>query len=177
MVENGAVDEIKRNDKIVKNSYHNAQKHHELFLPALNFRHYGEFPFKNSLFTGVLFRDPTRDKRMVEFAKSIPFDQFTHNGYTRRLIREYMEEYMPPEFFVKHPFGIQSADMKFVFEKDGDRIIDEWKSIVSSLDDKGVVDKARLLDDLDTKSMKDFSYVEIMRLFYSINALEYINNY
>ena len=154
LVENGAVDEIKRNDKIVKNSYHNAQKHHELFLPALNFRHYGEFPFKNSLFTGVLFRDPTRDKRMVEFAKSIPFDQFTHNGYTRRLIREYMEEYMPPEFFVKHPFGIQSADMKFVFEKDGDRIIDEWKSIVSSLDDKGVVDKARLLDDLDTKSMR-----------------------
>lgn len=177
LIENGAVDEIKRIDKITKNSYHNAQKHHELFLPVLNFRHYGEFPFKNSLFTGVLFRDPTRDKRMIEFAKSIPFDQFTHNGYTRRLIREYMEEYMPPEFFIKHPFGIQSADMKFVFEKDGDRIIDEWKSIVSSLDDKGVVDKARLLDDLNTKSMKDFSYVEIMRLFYSINALEYINNY
>ncbi|MBO4615998.1 MAG: hypothetical protein J5717_01485 [Lachnospiraceae bacterium] len=177
LAENGAIAEIKRNDRINKRSYNKAEKHHGLFLPSLNFRHYGEFPFKNSLFTGVLFRDPTRDKRMVEFVKTIPFDQFTHNGYTRRLISEYMREYMPPKFFIKHPFGIQSADMKFVFEKEGDRVIEEWKSIVSSLDDKGVVDKDRLLNDLNTKSMKDFSYVEIMRLFYTINALEYINNY
>lgn len=177
LVENGAVALIKKNDKLNRKSYPNAQRHHDLFLPALNFRHYGEFPLKNSLFTGVLFRDPTRDKRMIEFVKSIPFDQFTHNGYTRRLIREYLEEYMPPDFFVMHPFGIQSADMKFVFEKEGDRIINEWRSIVSSLDDRGVVDKNRLLADLNAKSMKDFSYVEIMRLFYTINALEYINNY
>ncbi|MBR5994193.1 MAG: hypothetical protein IK018_10340 [Lachnospiraceae bacterium] len=175
--EYGAIRIIKENDKLTKKSYTNAEKHHALFLPALNFRHYGEFPFKNSLYTGVLFRDPTRDKRMVEFVKGIPFDQFTHNGYTRRLIRDYLQEYMPPEFFIHHPFGIQSADMKYVFEKEGDKLIEEWKSIVTSLDDKGVVDKARLLEDLNTKSMKEFSYVDIMRLFYTINALEYINDY
>ncbi|MBR6308497.1 MAG: hypothetical protein IKR39_07785 [Lachnospiraceae bacterium] len=175
--EHGAIDAVKENDKITRKSYHNAARHQDMFLPAINFRHYGEFPFKNTLYTGVFFRDPTRDKRMIEYVKSLPYDQFTHNGYTRRLIREYMEDIMPPKFFIRHPFGIQSADMKFRFEKYGDAVLEDWRKIASTTDGKGIVDTARLFKDIEHKNAKDFGYGDILKLFYTINALEYTNNY
>lgn len=173
----GVVERLRRDEESVKKNYMKAQGHHESFLPPINFRHYGEFSFKNSIRTGVLFRDPTRDKRMIEFVKSVPYDQFTHNGYTRRLIREYLEDLMPPEYFVMHPIGVQSADMKFRFTKLEARHKDEWKEIVASADSLGVIDKEKLLKDLNNKAIGELGNGELMRLFYSINALEYMQKY
>ena len=84
---------------------------------------------------------------------------------------------MPPKFFFRHPFGVQSADMKFRFEKAGAALLEEWQRIVSKADGMGIVDTKRLLNDIRHKDAKEFENVEIMRLFYTINALEYMNKY
>lgn len=175
--EYGAIERVKKDEANMKKSYHDAERYHSLFLPPINFRHYGEFSFKNSLYAGILFRDPTRDRRMIEFVKTVPYDQFTHNGYTRRLVADYMKDIMPPNFFIKHPTGVQSADMQYRFKNASERIIPMWKEIVSKLDGKGIIDNSRILDTLNQKDVNDYGNGDIMRLFYTINALEYINNY
>lgn len=174
---NGTIDRINKNDAIMKKTYDNAEKYHKAFLPLDNFRHYGEFAQKHSIKTGVIMRDPTRDKRMVEFVLTVPFDQFTHDGYIRRLIRDYMEDIMPPRYFVRHPFGIQSADTKYRFEQYGDRTVEEMKMIVNRCDGKGVIDVEKIKKDLEEKTMADFGQFDIIRLFYTINLLEYMEKY
>lgn len=174
---NGTIKRINKSDREMKFSYDSAEKYHRLFLPLLNFRHYGEFAQKHSIRTGVVLRDPTRDRRMVEFVLSAPFDQFTHNGYTRRLIREYMEDIMPPGYFYRHPFGVQSADIKYRFETYGDAVINEMKSIAEKYDGKGVIDTDKIINDLRKEKQKDFSSFDYIRLFYTINLLEYMDKY
>lgn len=174
---NRIIDRIKADNMVAAKAFMSIKTNQDTFLFPINFRHYSEFPFKNSLRTGVLFRDPTRDKRMVEFAKTVPYNQYTHNGYSRRLIREYLEDIMPPDFFKRQPIGIQSADMRYRFLKQADRYYSEWRDIASNADGKGLIDTERLVKDLREKKMEDLGRNEIIRLFYTVSALEFIQKY
>lgn len=58
-------------------------------------RQMGETELKFSLETGIIPRDPTRDKRLIELVLSLPQEQFVKNGTERRLVREYMKELIP----------------------------------------------------------------------------------
>lgn len=87
----------------------------------------GEMETKLSLVNGILIRDPSRDKRMIEFCLRLPEEQFVRNGIERRLIRVYMEQYMPKEILQDclHK-GLQSADWIWRLQEDWKRI---WKEI------------------------------------------------
>ena len=72
----------------------------------------GEFETHLSLDTGVLLRDPTKDRRMIEFCMKLPANQFVSRGIERRLVREYLESHLPKEIIADHTHrGMQSADM------------------------------------------------------------------
>lgn len=66
---------------------------------------------KIGLALGVLDRDPTRDKRVIEFCLSLPSGLFLKNGYSRYLIRRSMEGLLPDNIrmHIKSK-GLQSAD-------------------------------------------------------------------
>ena len=78
-------------------------------------RQVGEYEVKLSLATGVVPRDPTRDKRMIELVLSLPPEQFTHDGQERRLVRRYMRGRIPEEIladeFHKGRQGVGSAEL------------------------------------------------------------------
>ncbi len=58
-------------------------------------RQMGETELKFSLETGIIPRDPTRDKRLIELVLSLPLEQFVRYGCERRLVREYMKDIIP----------------------------------------------------------------------------------
>ncbi len=81
---------------------------------------------KLSLYYGVITRDPTRDKRMVEFILSLPADQFTDDGIERRLVRIYMKDYVP-DFIRNEVFrrGRQAADVVTRLKRNGKAEVSE----------------------------------------------------
>ena len=64
-----------------------------------------------SLYYGILFSDPTKDIRLMEFCASLPPEQYVFRGMERRLVREYLDDFLPDyeRLQVKYK-GRQSAD-------------------------------------------------------------------
>jgi len=60
-------------------------------------RQVGESELHESLISGVIFRDPTRDRRLIELVISLPIEQFVNPYTDRRLVREYMKDVIPYE--------------------------------------------------------------------------------
>ena len=81
----------------------------------------GFFDTRFSLYYGILLRDPTKDKRLVEFISSLPPEQYVYNGLERRLVREYLDDYLPDYERLQTRYkGRQSADKEIRCRKFGD---------------------------------------------------------
>ena len=64
-----------------------------------------------SLAYGMEMRDPTKDKRLIEFCFSLPQNQWARDGEDRRLIRRAMAGYMPDKVRLNSTVrGKQAAD-------------------------------------------------------------------
>lgn len=59
---------------------------------------------------GIETRDPTADRRVVEFCMAVPGSQYLHEGVTRSLIRRAMAGRVPDEIRLRSSYGMQSAD-------------------------------------------------------------------
>lgn len=60
---------------------------------------------------GLEARDPTSDKRLVEFCLGLPEDQYVRGGQSRRLVRRVMAGRMPAEVLMNQRRGRQAADI------------------------------------------------------------------
>lgn len=136
----------------------------------------GEFETRISLDTGVLLRDPTRDRRLIEFCLKLPETQFVDQGLERRLVRGYLEGFLPSEIIGdrKHR-GMQSADMI-------DRLAKNWRRIYQDCLDTLKHDKAeQLLNvpkikadlELYKEQLPAIKFVEIMKILYSVLLVKY----
>lgn len=67
---------------------------------------------------GLEIRDPTADRRVIEFCLSCPDSQFHLKGQNRRLIRRSFEGLLPQEVLDRRRVGIQAADL-------GRRVLEE----------------------------------------------------
>ena len=141
-------------------------------------RQIGEAHTKLSLATGVLMRDPMKDKRMIEFCMEIPLDQFQKNGDSRRLIRNYLADIMPKHILEEYRQGEQSSD----FRK---RITIEWNKIRTECEEKfkeyqsEFVDVERLLNSMNEieNNMSEKSDFDIYRVLYTVMMMEYVEIY
>jgi asparagine synthase (glutamine-hydrolysing) len=59
---------------------------------------------------GVETRDPTADRRVVEYCFAIPDDQYLRDGTERWLVRRAMERRLPDRIRTRTTYGRQSAD-------------------------------------------------------------------
>lgn len=59
---------------------------------------------------GIETRDPTADRRVVEFCMAIPGSQFLRDGVTRWLVRRAMEDRLPDEVRLRATTGAQGPD-------------------------------------------------------------------
>ncbi|NRT70232.1 asparagine synthase-related protein [Clostridium beijerinckii] len=89
----------------------NIKEYRQDFLDPIMLTQIGNIESKLSLSHGIVQRDPTKDKRVVEFCLSLPAEQFVRNGQERILIKRAMKGILPDKirlnFFAK---GLQSAD-------------------------------------------------------------------
>ena len=88
------------------------------------FNHLGVIKTKRSLASGVVSRDPTADKRLIEFCLQVPENQWVRGGNERYLLRRAMQGILPDKVRLNTSVrGKQSAD--FV-----QRLIPIWQDIL-----------------------------------------------
>ena len=106
----------------------------KLFIDTRAFSQIGGVETQSSLKYGAQTRDPTMDKRVIEYCFSIPFDEYVKNGETRKIIRDAMKNLIPDEIRLDYiTKGFQSADWIQRIERDIPQIN---KYIKDNLDDK-----------------------------------------
>ena len=59
---------------------------------------------------GVDLRDPTADRRLIEFCLSVPAEQFLSNGIPRSLLRRALTDRLPPQVLEERRKGLQAVD-------------------------------------------------------------------
>lgn len=155
-------------------SKRNIKNSRQLMLDNIQLSHKGEIKTKESLMTGVLFRDPCMDRRVIEFCMSLPIEQFCFRGITRRLIRDYMEGIVPDHIIKVEDYGFQSADMLWKVKKNWKTIKKELTDVFERNKNNVFVDVEKALKDMEELE-KDILHQEIFdftRLFYTAMVLE-----
>jgi asparagine synthase (glutamine-hydrolysing) len=84
-------------------------------LPPLMESNYkaNEFGDHNAMVTagwGIETRDPTNDRRVLEFCATIPLEQYVVGGRGRSLIRRAMQHRLPASTLARRERGLQAAD-------------------------------------------------------------------
>lgn len=139
----------------------------KLIINPSAFSHIGAIDTKISLTYGVLRRDPTKDKRVIEFCLSLPSNQFVRNGNERYLIRRAMNGILPDKIRLNSMSrGLQSADKV-------QRLLPKWeetyKQIEKCLDDANLtpyIDIEKLKRELpNIKEISDKSDWNTIRMF------------
>lgn len=140
----------------------------------LPLRQIGEIVTKHTLMTGVLLRDPTKDKRILEFCASIPMEQFCKKGIDRRLVKEYLSDIIPKHIIRFSKQGKQSADVQFRISKDWERIRKEWLDILERCRSSRYVDVAYARRQLlEMPDISKYSNYDVTRYIYTLMVLEF----
>ena len=104
---------------------------HETILPTL-LRNYDRYSMTNS----VEIRMPFMDHRIVSFVTSLPYSSKFGNGYTKKLIRDAMDSYMPKEItWRKSKIGFNSPIVDWM---QGD--LKEW--FLDTVHEKGFMESS-----------------------------------
>lgn len=146
----------------------------KLMIDKLQLSYKGEINTKESLMTGVLSRDPCRDKRLIEFCMSLPVEQYCYRGVSRRLVREYLEGIVPEHVIKGERYGCQSADMLCGVRKKWNKIYSEMKDIFvrnQKHDFVECIDALKELERLNQNILACDSF-DFIRLFYTSMLLE-----
>lgn len=142
----------------------------------LLFAQKGEVNTKHSLATGVIYRDPTLDKRLVAFCMCLPADQFARDGMVRRLVREYMAADMPPHV-LRPQMGLQSADVPERMGRHWERIYGELHALYVGHPGSDYVDCGAALKGLEAMrgTLEETAAFDILRICYTAALLEFID--
>ena len=167
----------KRLCEIEKKSFENAKDFEVCrkgMVHWLSMRQIGEAFTKHSLSTGVLLRDPTIDKRVIEFCIHLPMNQFCQGGIDRRLVKEYLKDIMPPHVMQFQKKGKQSADLQYRFSLKWNAIREEWIQEYGKYSNSKYVNtlyaKRQLLEQTDIKKYSPFA---LTRHMYTLLVLQY----
>ena len=98
---------------------------------------------KLSLAKGMVVRDPTRDKRVIEYCMSLPTEQYVRNGHERYLLKRSMKGILPDKIRMNiSTRGMQSADWI-------QRLQPQWKCIYDKIQLMMYKDSIKKYLDLD----------------------------
>lgn len=81
---------------------------------------------------GLEIRQPTMDKRLIEFCLGIPQDQYTRNGQNKLLIRRAMHNLLPKQVLWSKHRGLQAADIGQRIRFSTDEIEETMKTLEAS---------------------------------------------
>lgn len=135
-------------------------------VDPLAFSHIAAIETKLSLLNGMVIRDPSRDKRVIEFCISMPSDQFVRNGNERYLIRRAMKDILPDKIRLNTSTrGLQSADWIQRLEPMWQEICGELESILEDEEIRTYIDCNKIKEELiNLKDGLDESKPNIIRM-------------
>jgi asparagine synthase (glutamine-hydrolysing) len=93
---------------------------------------------------GIVERDPTADRRVIEFALRLPAEQLFHNGQHRPLARAALADRVPPAVLDARKRGLQSADWHLhLTQHDAYSVLEDMRAnpIASDLFDLAAVER------------------------------------
>jgi asparagine synthase (glutamine-hydrolysing) len=93
---------------------------------------------------GLDERDPTADRRLVEFSLTIPTEQFIHGGEPKALIKHALAGRAPPEVLHSPQKGYQAADWHERLATAHSRLEDEVERIGAVAETRRLIDVDRL---------------------------------
>lgn len=152
----------------------------QYIMNELPFRQMGDASTKRSLITGVLQRDITKDKRIIEFCMSLKPSQFYKNGIDRRLICDYLKELLPPHIIEGSRLrrGRQSADIAYRISLDWENIRKQWMDLYLKNADNIYVDCKKAYNDLLSKpDISSYNRFELTRHTYTAIVVEFTANH
>lgn len=122
-----------RFQKLGLGKYYNMNKDFSQFKESLSepfmYSQIGAAETKIALNNGITKRDPTRDKRVIEFCCSVPINQYIYKGQSRSLLRRAMKDILPDKVRLNYySRGRQSADWI-------QRLRGDWDSIKNEISD------------------------------------------
>ncbi len=85
-------------------------EYRRMMLAPFNLSHLASIYTKISLANNIIMRDPTLDKRVIDFCMSVPDEQYIRNGQDRNLLRRAMQGVLPDAVRLNTRTGQQSAD-------------------------------------------------------------------
>jgi asparagine synthase (glutamine-hydrolysing) len=93
---------------------------------------------------GIDMRDPTADRRLIEFCLSVPTEQFFHDGAPRALARAALTDRVPPEVLNEKRRGYQAVDWHEGLTTARPQVIEEISRIEQTASAARALDLARL---------------------------------
>lgn len=121
----------------------------QTLLSPETFSHLGVIAAKLGLAHRVVLRDPTADKRVIEFCLSVPEDQYVREGRERHLIRRAMAGIIPDKVcFNETETGIQAADWAQRLEPHWPELKDEISKIGALPAEREYLDIAKIQREL-----------------------------
>jgi len=126
---------------------------------------------------GFAFRDPTADRRLIEFLLSLPNSYFVNGkGESKLLIKKAMKGILPDKVLFQKGKGLQGADVMMRVQSD----IPEIESIINNFKTnfyKGeMYDKPRMLHDLARLKAFKLTPYQTHYLLSSVGIMEFLNN-
>ncbi len=121
--------------------------------------------------TGIEVRDPTADKRILDFCFSIPPEQYLAEGRSRSLIRRAMKGRLPDSVRLETRRGLQSADWYLPVREALPAMRAELAMIAQSPAAREVLDLPRIHALIDTFPTSGFEKAEVRIQWHS--ALTY----
>ncbi len=111
----------------------------------------GGNPYKGILAEfGISLRDPTGDRRVIEYTLATPVEEFIRGGVPRSLVRRAFADRLPPEVLSFRERGYQSADWHEALDRARPEIEREIESIMRCEGASDAIDFAWLKESVDS---------------------------
>ena len=129
----------------------------------IGFSHIATFNTKISLANNIITRDPTRDKRVIDFCLSLPCEMYLKDGIERYLIRKSMEGFVTDSIRLNlDSRGRQSGDWFFRIKDKIKYIIQASEEAINNHEINKYFDIPYLKSELQI--IKDGDYEELSRI-------------
>lgn len=111
-------------------------------------------------------RDPTADRRIIEFCMALPEKYYLAEGIDRRLARLGLEHLLPEAIRMDHRLGLQDVDWAHRARQDKDAILASYRKFRSDPDVKRYLDvdrMDRLWKEFETTDLASMSRPQALR--------------
>lgn len=151
----------------------------KLIVNPVAFTQISTFETKISLAYGIMKRDPTKDKRVIEFCLSLPCDQFVRNGEERRLIRRSMKGILPDKIRLNYlTRGLQYADWIQRLEPRRNEICNDIEKVIGNKQLNKYIDVDKFKQELNLlkDESNDINLCNMRLILVTIVLAHFINN-